>query len=71
MTQKVMRNFKKRLQQCIAAQWRHLEDVIYKNNPYHYHYFLFQFSTQNGNHIALFVCIKNLIKAFHIYFFKK
>ena len=30
MTQRVMENFKNRLNQCIAVQRRHLEDVIFK-----------------------------------------
>ena len=29
-TQRVMENFRKRLQQCMAARGRHLEDVIFK-----------------------------------------
>ena len=31
ITQRVMKNFKNRLNQCIAVQGRHLEDVIFKS----------------------------------------
>ena len=41
-SQRVMENFRKRLQQCMAARGRHLEDVIFKKG-----------FTQNGNDIAL------------------
>jgi len=31
MTQRVMENFRNRLDQCIAVQGRHLEDAIFKS----------------------------------------